>query len=355
MRGLLRSVATAGLVGSCSGAQTIPCEGALVNQQRCGCASDQISYNVYAAGLYEDIYEPPASEVYSSPKLVKGTVPDTCLSKCRNDMDGCEAVRVSTKNASDSGGPGVRSVDHVSCYYYSAADCRSCERGQDCYTLDSPFFTESCSARGDYWVDTSAGRLSWTNFCVEEETLDVLTIVGIVGMVGVALIGCRLVKLVRDKQAARAEFDTLMHGGAVAIGTPESPDHRSTRGGRASNEAALNEAALDFNADEHQTRPVAHVRGRDATARVTVGKVAEAHTLWSPSSNSRGRGGRGGRGGGGGRDSSNSGRVIVATAVIATPAVAARNRTMPTALAAAVATPVRNSSPPRRSSRAVDL
>ena len=117
------------LVGSGRAAQTTPCEGSLVNQQRCGCADDQVSsYEVYPADSYDSIYVPPASEVHSSPKLVKGSVPDSCLARCRNDMDRCEAVRVATKNSSDSGGPGVRSVDHVSCYYYSAADCRSCER-----------------------------------------------------------------------------------------------------------------------------------------------------------------------------------------------------------------------------------
>ena len=123
-------------------------------------------------------------------------------------------------------------------------------QGQDCYTLDSPFFTESCSAKGDYWVDTSAGRISWTNFCIDEESVDVVTIVGIIGMVGVAILGCRLVKLVRDKQYARAEFDSLMHGGAVAIGTPEAPDHR-TGSASVQGDQAINET-LDFNADEHQ-------------------------------------------------------------------------------------------------------
>ena len=87
------------LVGSGRAAQTTPCEGSLVNQQRCGCADDQVSsYEVYPADSYDSIYVPPASEVHSSPKLVKGSVPDSCLARCRIDPCRCD-----TSPGSESG------------------------------------------------------------------------------------------------------------------------------------------------------------------------------------------------------------------------------------------------------------
>lgn len=42
-------------VGS-HGAQTIPCEGSLVNEMRCGCDDDLLKFDVFPSSEYKDIY-----------------------------------------------------------------------------------------------------------------------------------------------------------------------------------------------------------------------------------------------------------------------------------------------------------